>query len=258
MGNITHIYANGCSNSCAIDPETPGQPTVRTNDVYPGILAKKLNIPTYTNEALGGGSNDRIIRTTLEWVSNYLGRGHDPERLFVIIGWTQCYRKEFTWNKVEELKENTFLKEFYPFNRFWPGAMETDESEYFVGKCKDFWRLWLAHGVNDFFEQEQWLLKVIGLQSFFKTQSIKHLFINTAGFFTFKELLPLAELIDQVYYYNMFDPDLETAHLRSNKVLFGKEFETQFKIGWNGHFSEDFHQHFANLLEEYIHENHII
>lgn len=256
---IKHLYVNGCSNSCAIDPEEPGQNVVRPDDVYPGILRRKFNIEEYTNEALGGGSNNRIIRTTIKWITdNYIQPNKSTDELFVIIGWTQYLRKEFTWSKKEELKENSFIKEFYPFNRFWPGAMETNDDDFFIGKCKEYWRLWIAHGTNDMFEQTKWLHDIIGLESFFKQHNIKYLFVNTAAYFTFKELIPLASIVNKTRYYNMFDPDMETAHYRPNKVLFDKQFEKMFDIGWNGHFGSDFHKHFATLLEEYINDNNII
>ena len=150
---VQHLLANGCSNSCAIDPDEPGQIEVRPDDVYPGVLRKLLDIPQYTNIALGGSSNDRIVRTTLEWIANYMKTGGLPEDLFVLIGWTQYYRKEFTWEHRDEIREDTWRETFYPFFRFWPGMMETQEDAFLVGTAREYWRLRTAFGTNDHVEQ---------------------------------------------------------------------------------------------------------
>jgi hypothetical protein len=255
-----HIFANGCSNTCAIDPEqidkhdiNAHKITVRHDLVYPGRIREKLNIPEYTNMALGGGSNDRIVRTTIKWLNdNYITQHRDTQELLVIIGWTQYYRREFTWSDKSEVRENTFDTPFYPFNRFWPGALEVKENEYFTGDCLEYWKMHVSYGCNDYFEQTKWMNQIIGLQSFLKSHNIAHIFVNTAGYFTFSELKLLANLVDEKHYYNMWDPNLKTANMRPRKVLFGREFEHQFKIGWNGHFGPDFHEHFSDILIDFM------
>ena len=57
-----------------------------------GILKKKLNIQKYINNSLGGGSNERIFRETLNFVID-----HPEEKrknLLIIIGWTCADRSE--------------------------------------------------------------------------------------------------------------------------------------------------------------------
>lgn len=263
---INHLFANGCSNTCAIDPEQINKNdinahkiVVQPNLVYPGRIKEKLNIPEYTNIALGGGSNDRIVRTTLKWIiKNYINQDKSTDDLFVIIGWTQYYRREFTWTEKTEVRENTFDTPFYPFNRFWPGALEVKENEYFSGDCLEYWKMHVSYGCNDFFEQTKWLNQVIGLQQFFIKYNIRHIFVNTAGYFTFPELRETASIINQNNYYNMWDPNIKTANLRPKKVLFGREFEQKFKIGWNGHFGPDFHDRFSDILIQFIQDGKLL
>lgn len=59
---------------------------------WPGQLKKKLGAKTLINHALGGGSNSRILRTTLEYVMSL-----PPEErgtTLIVIGWTVSERDE--------------------------------------------------------------------------------------------------------------------------------------------------------------------
>jgi hypothetical protein len=57
-----------------------------------GVLKKKLNVQKYINNSLGGGSNERIFRETLDFIINY--PEENRKNLLVIIGWTCADRKE--------------------------------------------------------------------------------------------------------------------------------------------------------------------
>lgn len=56
-------------------------------------LSKTLNMHS-VNEAEGGSSNDRIFRTTTDYIYKYLGAGKDPAKLTIIIGWSIPVRTE--------------------------------------------------------------------------------------------------------------------------------------------------------------------
>jgi hypothetical protein len=55
-------------------------------------LAQALDLE-YTNIALPGGSNNRIIRTTIEALPEL-----DPLETFILIGWSSWERTEWYWN----------------------------------------------------------------------------------------------------------------------------------------------------------------
>jgi hypothetical protein len=59
---------------------------------WPGKLAAKLSIPTLVNQSIGGGSNARMARQTMEYVLRYPEA--DRNKLFVIVAWTISDRNE--------------------------------------------------------------------------------------------------------------------------------------------------------------------
>lgn len=75
------LYINGDSYSA---------PTKKFK-VYSEILEEKLSVPVI-NDAMAGSSNDRIFRTTLEYIASLQGN----EKPFIIIGFSFFTRDE-TW-----------------------------------------------------------------------------------------------------------------------------------------------------------------
>lgn len=80
--HISHFVANGCSFTYGDGLDDP------RNEAWPALVAQKFNVPI-VSLACGGTSNDRIYRTT----SDYLFKdfGTNP---FYLIGLTSMYRRE--------------------------------------------------------------------------------------------------------------------------------------------------------------------
>ena len=55
-------------------------------------IAQRLNLE-YTNIAQSGGSNQRIIRTTVDALIEL-----DPKETLLLIGWSSWERTEWYWN----------------------------------------------------------------------------------------------------------------------------------------------------------------
>ena len=105
-----HILANGCSNTWGAGlgyediPELPIHGKAvndasralhqqRVNQTWPGQLAQNLGAESVTNLGISCGSNQRIIRTTLEWCLQ-----QTPEKLkntVALIQWTHSMRYEY-------------------------------------------------------------------------------------------------------------------------------------------------------------------
>jgi hypothetical protein len=78
------LYVNGDSNSAGAELKDPAQ-------AWPCLLAKRLGL-TLVNDAKGGGSNPRILRTAGNFTTHI-----NLKDIFVIIGWTSWEREE--WQK---------------------------------------------------------------------------------------------------------------------------------------------------------------
>ena len=81
------LYANGDSHTYGFSVN-PGSPN------FVNILAKQINYKE-VNHATPGASNDKILRTTLDWLKN-----NTPD--FVVIGWA-------TWEREEWVIDNKYL-----------------------------------------------------------------------------------------------------------------------------------------------------
>jgi lysophospholipase L1-like esterase len=96
------LYVNGCSMTYGYelvdDPVTHEclDHDYRLKNSWPGLLTQKLGFEGLHNDSVPGGSNDRVLRVTLEWLlTHWIGPGKDPAGLFVVIGWSDAMRREF-------------------------------------------------------------------------------------------------------------------------------------------------------------------
>jgi hypothetical protein len=105
------LYVNGCSHSAGAEAAVPyawacddGQLWKMGTEPHPANLAvsygkciaDKLSAELVC-EASSGGSNDRVIRTTKEWIE------HNPDQLeqtFMILQWTTWEREEWLHNGI--------------------------------------------------------------------------------------------------------------------------------------------------------------
>ena len=100
---------------------------------FGALLSKKYNL-NYINQAIAGGSNDRIIRTSKEHLTEC-----DPKETIILIGWSTFERTEWfykgEWYQIcgqpqYEIKEKYLdrLWEDYT-NSFWKGVNENQMEE---------------------------------------------------------------------------------------------------------------------------------
>ena len=86
------LYTNGCSF-------TWGAELSDRNSRFAGLLANKFGCEL-VDDSLNGASNERILRTTLDYLQN---PNTDLENLMVVIGWSGISRKEIYnggWSKM--------------------------------------------------------------------------------------------------------------------------------------------------------------
>ena len=82
---IKTLYVNGDSHVAGTYLDNMYQPDIS----FAGLLAKQNNLE-YVNEAIAGGSNDRIIRTSKEYLKDA-----DPSSTAVFIVWSTFERTEW-------------------------------------------------------------------------------------------------------------------------------------------------------------------
>ena len=166
-----NILLNGCSHIEASE----------CNKGLAEFLSEKLDA-TVTNIAKGGGSNHRILRTTMEYVEN-------NEVDFVIIGWTTHERFEFAWKgkrkdyTLYKQSEKNDLEKFYRF-------LDLNVADWNIGL-------------------EDTITYQYAVQLFLESKNIKYLYSNMYNSIPKDCQIPLWNAIDTSKYYKPHESFIE-------------------------------------------------
>lgn len=144
--NVDTLYCNGDSWAHGVELEN-------TDDSFVNVVAKNYKLPVI-NSSRPGGSNQRILRTTIEDVSRLLIQDKKP---FVLLAWTLPHRFELY---------STDKKEFATFSS--PNSAADEQ----LGNT--IWSKWSSNKTDVI----NFLTQVISLQSFLKQNNIPYFMTN--------------------------------------------------------------------------------
>ena len=165
---IKCLYANGDSFvfGQGLDPEKITSENVysftelkRTNG-FTGIICDTLGIDHYINNALPGGSNDRMLRTTIQDLIK-LKQTYKPEEVLVVLGFTESQRSEFY------VMENRNYMPYMPSCP--PNTL----------KSKKVWETYLSYCDDEIQSQYRYITNIISLQSFLVANGFNYVFTET-------------------------------------------------------------------------------
>lgn len=177
-----NLFANGCSftwggalyqslydaSGNLLDyNNTSAENTQRLKEVWPYHLSKLLNLNDCINLSMGCGSNDRILRTTLDFFTNMRNK-RDLSQWIAVVQWTQSARYEYwdedtqSWAMVTPGHVNLGKKVDY--------SSVSDR----LNKYKD---LTYAYQTNRTHAQKYWT-QVVSLAAFFDQLAIPYWFTN--------------------------------------------------------------------------------
>jgi hypothetical protein len=206
------IYVNGDSHSIGLGVD-PGKS-------FAGLVAQHFNLEL-VNHAKVGASNQRIIRTTREFLAQ-------NKPTLVLIGWS-------TW----EREEWQYQGQYYNVNSSGHSGLPEE--------LKTRYKQWVAEQTVDTVDikSQHWHQKIYQLHQELEDQNISHLFFNCMyNFFKIKEPLNWGNNYlgpynnDSSYYW----------YLRN------QEYDTD---KWY-HFDKDGHQAWADNLIKFIKEKHLL
>jgi len=248
------LYANGDSHLAATY-KYPGDehPILDQYEMsFAGLLAKRHGLD-YINESVAGCSNNRIIRTSKEFLKD-----KDPENTLVLIGWSTFERTEWyidgVWHQIcgesmyeynfrEELHPPGFDKEFwskngdawktlsYMWNTYRSRIMESDEPNSQISNCNTLYvsrSLEFKYYIREFSE---WLTD----------RGFRHMFMHLDGQFWGGELFE-NDCNNAVWLYN--NPYDE------NISFTCKSKSLNHKPDQHYHFSSEAHKDYANFIEQ--------
>lgn len=229
------LLANGCSHTAGAEIEYEWQDNCYEK-AYPSICSKELGWDT-VNLAVSGASQERIIRTTVDWVgTNY--KYHKNTELYVIIMWSGPARTEFFSEKI-----NDFLQISSPSNDECYKQQFT-HAEYLYFKSYIAIQNRSAHIIK-------WYNNIILLQNYLLSMKIRYLFLNSS------EALPYhhspINLKRQIYFKNY-----PSAYFKQNcftELLANRGYEKPEHITRDtGHYGEDAHIFYGKNIAKYIKE----
>lgn len=212
------LYVNGDSNSSGAELKDPNTSS------WPQLLANQLGA-TLINEAKGGTSNPRIIRTA----SNSLA--HTYKDTFVIIGWTSWEREEWLYQG-----------QYYDVNS---GVHDTLPLE-----LKERYKQWVTkqNSNQQSIKSQQMHSQIHRMHRSLLDRHIPHLFFNALMPFQHNLLDPI-QLNWHKNYLGPYDNDLSYFwYLQNHKC----------KPTKNNHFLEDAQAVWVDVLYNYIRDNKLI
>tara|TARA_R100000008_G_scaffold54387_1_gene33202 strand:+ start:73 stop:807 length:735 start_codon:yes stop_codon:yes gene_type:complete len=173
---MKYLYVNGCSmsdGSCLLEYDieriekldyvTDSNWDIGFDERWSKLLANKLNLEEI-NQAQHGGSNDRIIRMTMDWCSKNKSK---LENTLFVIGWTSFNRFEF-WDN--------FLDRFVQVSNGEPTHEDKIDKRLQL-YVNQYWK----ERHNDLETYDKLLRNIIFFQSFFKSNNLSYLFLDSIG-----------------------------------------------------------------------------
>jgi hypothetical protein len=230
------LYANGCSHTAAAEAVVPD--CFATDDGRSGIdrrphpenlaaswctrLAEHLGADLVCH-AESGSSNDRILRTTQQW----LDTNADLSNVFVVIQWT-------TWEREEWLHNGTWYQVNASGTDWVPQELHLRYKEYVVNH--DYWA-----------KTQEWYKKIWDLHCELLDRKVTHLFYN--GWSTFSDIPDKRDFGKN--YIGPYDRDLSY-----NSVLVNNSFEWVSPNSY--HFDAKGHCFWAKYVLQYINEHNLV
>ena len=141
---------------------------------WAGTVAKELSIPTIVNHAVGGGSNPRIVRTTMEYV-RALTEEQKKETL-VVIGWSLPDRNELYLDDKHGNSLWFLFNAAQPFNTLTPSELF---EKSFIERMSKFWESYVIDVHNNYSSIYNFFQQSELLANFLENQKIKYYFFNT-------------------------------------------------------------------------------
>jgi hypothetical protein len=230
------LYVNGDSHAAGAEINNnytfaDDDPTIHNNkdphpenivDSFGYLLAKKLNYNFVTN-ARSGASNDRILRTTKEYLEK------NNQNVFVLIGWSTTDRREFFINN-----------EYYSFS---PGYTPTN-----LRLEKEFKKYILSLDFKTQLDQNYyWHEKIYNFHLELNQKNIPHLFFNTFTVFN-HDKHPSRETIFYDWNQQMIGP------YKDGETYYGWLTDNGYKtVNKNSyHFGADAHKRWADRLYNWL------
>jgi len=250
---INNIYANGCSFSCGgglhwkdvkdIYKKNHNIDIINHVDFsYPNLLSKKLNL-NIINDAVPGGSSNRLVRTTYKFIFENIKQS---ENTLFLLEIPPFWRDELYSNELGRLINLTItsIHSYFDVTDFVNGNDRND-----LRKIHDNLTNYFYNFIDEKFEKNKMMTNIFGLVSFMKLKKFKFILIDNGDFRHYLELnnLPITEN-NFMWFENK--PLWEWMNIK--KILIKDETEGQSQ---DEHLGIEGNKIVSSTIYEYINEN---
>ncbi len=196
------IYLNGCSFTLGAGLPDCHLDSVSIQSAIGSLIKHNLKLDYYWNESRSGGSNDRVTRKTIDFLSKHKNTWDD---ILVVIGWTQFTRFELI-DELEIANEKSDSKYIQVNSGISHTRKSGDENNFFThmldslssmrkivrfGFGRDFvggdngidveksWASFMVRHYNVEDRYDKYLDNILYLQSFLKSNNIKYVMFDS-------------------------------------------------------------------------------
>jgi hypothetical protein len=227
------LYVNGDSHTAGTTLQFPHH---NYEKCFGGLLAAKYNLE-YKNDAIPGGSNNRIIRTSKEYL-----KYADAQNTVVLIGWSTFERTEWLvngqWHQIcgqpqYEIKEKHLGMLWKNYTASFLKSWEKDNKEegmFYLSKTIE-----AQYQIKEF---SQWLLE----------RDFKHLFFHAHKSFFYKKSIFQIDWSNDIWFQDKpYDPTISFCNYSLSK---GHQPDHWYHFDYNAHrdYAEFVEPEFAKLL----------
>lgn len=135
-------------------------------------LSQLLNVNDYINDAVGGGSNERILRTTIEFLMNC--SEEYKKSLLVVIGWTSSDRREVFINKTRTYEK---LQGGFEFSK--TISEPSKISNNLMKEYDTYHSLYYEHMYSYFDSVMKYSQQIYSMVNLLENLKIKYIFFNS-------------------------------------------------------------------------------
>jgi hypothetical protein len=245
------IYSGGSSFSCAgglnwgeVQNLYSTLHDIKINNhidyAYPNLISKKNDV-SIVNDSIPGGSANRMIRKTFDYIHNH--QSESKTTLFLLeippMWRDEFYSNDFdkmfniTWGVLKNSDDNTDVANGY------------DKSESLL--IKNDLRDYFSKFINVDFEIKKTMNNILGLLSYLKLNNIQYVLLNGFEFYTF--LLKNNLKLDYNFYW--IDGSIEPINISfiNKNLTITQELNDIYTDNHLGYFGNEY---VANNLNEFI------
>jgi hypothetical protein len=221
---ISKIFANGCSFTYAGGLHWDDVKEIYKNELniiidnhldyaYPNVIGNILGVDV-TNHSVPGGSSNRLVRTTYE----YLYQNKDNlEGTFFILEIPPYWRDELYSNELKRTINLTIssIHSYTDITDFANGNPREDLSKIYKDLTNYFYNF-----IDDDFEKNKMMASFFGLISYIKLLGLDYLIVDSGDF---QMYLKNHSLSNDDYNFIWFDKDALCNWMNKNQVLIKHE-----------------------------------